>query len=53
MNPQDTETVTKITIEDISSHQTETVEVTRKTEADMVPERENAIKIPLDNVIKK
>jgi hypothetical protein len=53
MNSQDTETVTKITIEDISSHQTETVEVTHKAEADMVPERENAIKIPLDNVIKK
>jgi hypothetical protein len=53
MNPQDTETVTKITIEDISSHQTETVEVTHKDEAEMIPERENAIKIPLDNIVKK
>jgi|694.fasta_scaffold09405_9 hypothetical protein len=53
MNPQDTDTVTKITIEDISSHQTEPVEVTHKAEAEMRPERENAIKIPLDNVSKK
>ncbi|MEY2986413.1 MAG: hypothetical protein RJB24_642 [Candidatus Parcubacteria bacterium] len=53
MNAEDTELVTKITIEDISSHQTETVEVTHKVEAEMIPERENAIKIPLDNVIKK
>lgn len=53
MNVEDTDTVTKITIEDISSHQTETVQVTHKAEADMIPERENAIKIPLDNIVKK
>ncbi|MGA1050176.1 MAG: hypothetical protein ACO3TG_01660 [Minisyncoccia bacterium] len=53
MNPQDTDTVTKITIEDISSHQTESVTVTNKPEAEMIPERQNAIKIPLDNVMKK
>jgi hypothetical protein len=53
MNPQDTDTVTKITIEDISSHQTENVEVVHKAEAEMMPERENAIKIPLDNIVKK
>jgi hypothetical protein len=53
MNPQDADIVTKINIEDISSHQAETVEVVHKAEAEMIPERENAIKIPLDNVIKK
>jgi len=53
MNPEDTETVTKIAIEDISSHQTEAVEVIHKPQSDMIPERANAIKIPLDNVIKK
>lgn len=53
MNSQDTDIVTKITIEDTSSHQTETVSVTHKPEAEMIIERENAIKIPLDNIIKK
>jgi len=53
MNAEDTELVTKINIEDISSHQTEIVEVTQRPDAEMIPERANAIKIPLDNVIKK
>lgn len=53
MASQDMDTVTKITIEDISSHQAEAVAVIQKSEAEMVPERKNAIKIPLDNVIKK
>ena len=53
MSSQEIETVTKINIEDTSSHQTEVVEITNRPEADMMPERANAIKIPLDNVIKK
>lgn len=47
------DTVTKINIEDISSHQTEIVEVTQRPDAEMIPERTNAIKIPLDNLVKK
>ena len=53
MSSQDIDTVTKITIADVSSHQTEAVEVKQRPETDMIPERANAIKIPLDNVIKK
>lgn len=53
MTSKDMDTVTKIAIEDISSHQTEVVEVTQRPDAEMIPERANAIKIPLDNVIKK
>lgn len=53
MSAQNIDTVTKISIEDISSHQIETVEITHRPEAEMTPERENAIKIPLDNVMKK
>lgn len=53
MSSQDMDTVTKINIEDISSHQTEIVEVTQRPHAEMIPERANAIKIPLDNVVKK
>ncbi|NBP55278.1 hypothetical protein EBU71_01830, partial [bacterium] len=53
MSSQDMDTVTKINIEDISSHQTEIVEVTQRPDAEMIPERANAIKIPLDNVVKK
>jgi hypothetical protein len=53
MNVEDTDSVTKISIEDISSHQTETVEVIHRAEADTIPNRENAIKIPLDNIVKK
>lgn len=53
MNVSDTETVTKINIEDISSHQTESVQITQRPDGEMMPERSNAIKIPLDNIIKK
>lgn len=53
MTSKDMDTVTKITIEDISSHQAESVAVTQKSEAEMVPERKNAIKIPLDNITRK
>lgn len=53
MSSQDMDTVTKINIEDISSHQTEIVEVTQRPDAEMIPERTNAIKIPLDNLVKK
>jgi hypothetical protein len=53
MSSQEIDIVTKINIEDASSHQTEVVEITNRPEADMIPERANAIKIPLDNVIKK
>lgn len=53
MSSQDIDTVTKITIADVSSHQTEVVEISNRPEADMIPERADAIKIPLDNVIKK
>lgn len=53
MSSQDTETVTKISIEDISSHQTESVSISQKPEAEMAPERLHAIKIPLDNIMKK
>lgn len=53
MVSQEVDRVTKIIIEDVSSHQTEAVEVNQRPEVDMIPERANAIKIPLDNVIKK
>lgn len=53
MASQEVDTVTKIIIEDVSSHQAESVAVVQRSEADMVPERKNAIKIPLDNIIKK
>jgi hypothetical protein len=53
MSAQDTDIITKISIEDISSHQTESVSISQKPEAEMLPERSNAIKIPLDNIIKK
>ncbi len=53
MNVSDTETVTKINIEDISSHQTESVQITQRPDGEMIPERSNAIKIPLDNIVKK
>ncbi|MEY3471143.1 MAG: hypothetical protein RLZZ223_493 [Candidatus Parcubacteria bacterium] len=53
MASEDIDVVTKILIEDTSSHQSESVAVVQKSEAEMIPERKNAIKIPLDNVIKK
>jgi hypothetical protein len=53
MSSQDIDTVTKITIADVSSHQTEAVEITQRPDAEMIPERANAIKIPLDNITKK
>lgn len=53
MNVSDTDTVTKINIEDISSHQTESVPIVQRPDGEMIPERSNAIKIPLDNIIKK
>ena len=53
MSTQDTDIITKISIEDIGAHQTETVSISQKPEAEMLPERSNAIKIPLDNIIKK
>jgi hypothetical protein len=53
MSVQDTEIITKISIEDIGSHQTESVSISQKPEAEMIPQRSNAIKIPLDNIIKK
>jgi hypothetical protein len=53
MSSQDTDIIKKISIADISSHQTESVSISQKPEAEMLPERSNAIKIPLDNIIKK
>ena len=39
--------------EQIIAHQTESVSISQKPEAEMIPQRSNAIKIPLDNIIKK